>query len=110
MSDFVYDLTSLNFPKADLVAMPGGRDPANYVNAADWNKESQAIVDLRTALRAGKWHGLVEQTTTPTTPASGTVMLFSRATPDAETPDIRTQLCALFADGSVIVICEGDSR
>lgn len=110
MPDFVYDNTSLNYPKSDLTALPGGADATKYIQASDWNAESQAIVDLRSALKAGKWHGLTEQGSTPATPSRGNVVLFTRASPGTVSPNVFTQLCILFADGTVAVIAEGDPR
>ena len=63
MSHFVYDQTSLFYPKTDLTPVPVGADPTKYVAALDWNTGMQACVDLRDALLHGQFFGF--------TPGSG---------------------------------------
>lgn len=65
MPHFVYDNTSLDFPKTDLAPIPSGADATQYVAASDWNKLCQAVADLKTQLRGAKWYGLEEQASDP---------------------------------------------
>ncbi len=57
MTHFVYDDTSLRYPKTDLVPLDD-EDETKYVFAIDWNSTCQALDDVKAQLRAGKWFGL----------------------------------------------------
>jgi len=65
VSHFVYDNTSLSYPKTDLQDVPPGADPTKYVAAEDWNLANQAAVDLRDAVRNGRWYGFAAQSSDP---------------------------------------------
>ena len=69
MTDFVYDTVLLPFPKTDLTALPGGADPTQYLTADQWNALCQAVVDLKSAVRGGKFYELA--TNADATPADG---------------------------------------
>jgi hypothetical protein len=53
MPNFVTDLTSLPFPKADAGPLKGTDDPSKSVVAEEWNTVCRALLDLRDALLAG---------------------------------------------------------
>lgn len=65
MSNFVYDNTSLAYPKTDLNPLPAGANETQWVQAIDWNTLNQAVVDIRGVLRSGKWYGLEAQASDP---------------------------------------------
>lgn len=66
MTDFVYDGTALPSGKTDARPLTG---PAGEsVTATEWNTVMQAAVDLRDAVTAGDYHGLVSA---PSVTASG---------------------------------------
>lgn len=65
MPHFVYDNTNLDFPKNDLNALPVGADAAQYVVASNWNTLCQAVVDVKSQLRGGKFFGLEAQASDP---------------------------------------------
>lgn len=69
MSDFVYDATALPSGKSDARPLTGPAE--NHVTAAEWNTVMQAIVDLRDAVLAGNYHGLVSDPTAPLPGALG---------------------------------------
>lgn len=56
MTDFVYDGTPLPNGKVDRFPSPGPTD--QYVVAAEWNTSMQAMLDLRTAILNGQYHGM----------------------------------------------------
>lgn len=60
MPNFVYDATSLPYPKQDSRALLGGEDPNKNVLASEWNTLNQAAADLRAALLAGKYWALAD--------------------------------------------------
>ncbi len=57
MSDFVYDSTTLPTGKSDARALTG--PAAQSITAAEWNSVMAAISDLRDAVTAGDYHGIV---------------------------------------------------
>lgn len=65
---YVYDNTSLNFPKSDFSPLPAGADATKWVRAEDWNSTNQAVQDIRSVLYSAKWYGLEEQVSAPSPP------------------------------------------
>ncbi len=65
MTNFIYDNTTLAYPKTDLNPIPPGGNPAQYFVASNWNDLAQAVVDLRDVIRSGKYHGFTEQSSDP---------------------------------------------
>ena len=65
MTNFIYDNTSLNGNKVDLIPIPGTANPQNYCQASDWNPAIQAQYDARGAIINGKYHGLAQQASDP---------------------------------------------
>lgn len=65
MPDFVYDLLTLPTPKTNRAAIPAGEDPTKWVSATDWNLVAQACLDLRAAIRTGRFFGFAAQATAP---------------------------------------------
>jgi len=57
MSNFVYDNTSLVFPKTNLFTVPPGGDPGQYLAAGDWNTAMQALLDVRGGLLNAQYFG-----------------------------------------------------
>ena len=53
-----------NWPKADLNPI-GTADPTKNIQAVDWNALAQALTDIQTWERAGKWTGFAPQTSDP---------------------------------------------
>ena len=51
MSNFIYDATSLPFPKSPLKPVPAGADVSRYNRSVDWNTVCQALVDVQGYLR-----------------------------------------------------------
>ncbi len=69
MTDFVYDGTALPSGKTDARPLTG---PAGEsVTATEWNTVMQASVDLRDAVTAGDYHGLVSAPSVPVSGAAG---------------------------------------
>lgn len=99
MADFVYDGTELPL-KSDLKKLGPGQDPTKHVQASDWNKLSQAAVDLRQAVTAGRHFGLAAQGAPPAPPPAGAVLLFCRVAGDV------LELCALFPSGAIAVVAQ----
>jgi len=64
MSNFVYDNTSLAYPKTNLFPL-GGADHNKYIIDTDWNSAMQASVDLRGAIVNGKFFGFSPQSSDP---------------------------------------------
>jgi hypothetical protein len=62
MADFVYNNVPLSFPKADGISPPSGASAANYIYANDWNIVNQSLLDIKGAITAGTYHGLVNST------------------------------------------------
>ena len=69
MTSFVYDGTAVPDGKSDLRPLTG--TPSKYVTAAEWNTVMQALEDLRSAILAGNYHGLVSDPAAPVSPAVG---------------------------------------
>lgn len=65
MTNFVYDNTTLNFPKSDFAPLPVGADATKYVRSSDWNTTNQALIDVKSVFRGAKWYGLEEQVSDP---------------------------------------------
>ena len=68
MTNFVYDLTTLNGDKINLSDIPIGADPKQYLQATyqgDWNDTVQAIYDLRGVLWGGVFYGLTPKSHDP---------------------------------------------
>ena len=65
MSNFILDGTPLPTPKTDLIPVPVGADLTKYINAANWNTVCQGLIDARTELTAGMYHGLTPQVADP---------------------------------------------
>ena len=65
MPNFIYDDTALTASKSDLVAVPVGADPDKYVDAADWNLQRAALLDIQTVLRGATWTGLGQNVADP---------------------------------------------
>lgn len=61
MPDFVYDNGTLAGNKVDLTDPPEGANPQNYCISSEWNALCQAVIDVRTAVLSGKYHGLALQ-------------------------------------------------
>lgn len=78
MSNFVYDNTSLAFPKTDLSPLPPGANANEYIVSTDWNTLAQATVDLRDSVRAGKYFGFVAQASDPNPTAYASSWLWVR--------------------------------
>lgn len=77
MSHFVYDGTSLAYPKADDVPLAISDDPTKFVQASEWNLLNQAVVDLRDVITLGKYHGFTAQALDPT-PVGVAAYIWSR--------------------------------
>lgn len=58
MSNFVDDMTDLDFPKFELNPFSG--DPSRAVSAENWNKACQAMLDLRAAVIDGGGGGVLD--------------------------------------------------
>lgn len=85
MSNFVYDNTSLNFPKSDLVPLTVGADPDKFIVSADWNILCQAVIDLRGALTSSEYIQFTEAASVPGgDPVAGKARLWVKA----ETPNV----------------------
>lgn len=69
MSDFVYDNTTLPTGKVDAAPLVG--NAINAIVATEWNSVMQAITDTRSAIQAGKYHGLVSDPTAAVSPSTG---------------------------------------
>lgn len=59
-----------NQPKVDLIALPGGANPVNFGQAADWNQIYTALADIQNWERAqvagkGIWRGIAPSTADP---------------------------------------------
>lgn len=65
MPNYVYNNTSLPFPKTDLVPLQGGADETKYIVGADWNTLCQAVEDQKGVLRGAIWYGLTAQASDP---------------------------------------------
>jgi hypothetical protein len=65
MTNFIYDNTSLAFPKSDFSPLPVGANPVQWIVAANWNQLAQAVIDLRDGIRAAKYLGFTEQASDP---------------------------------------------
>jgi hypothetical protein len=64
-ADFVLNNTSLTTSKQDLFPLQPGSNPNNFVTASDYNAATQASLDLRSALTAGSYHGLLSLSSDP---------------------------------------------
>ncbi len=73
MSDFVYDNTAIPEGKSD--AAPLSVAPNKGITAAEWNLTMQAIKDLRTAILAGDYHGLVDAAAALSSAGNGRITL-----------------------------------
>jgi hypothetical protein len=65
VTHYIYDNTTLDFPKTDLNVLPPAANPAQYVVASNWNKAMQALEDVKGQLRGAKWFGLQAQSSDP---------------------------------------------
>jgi hypothetical protein len=72
MPNFVYDNTSLAFPKTNLFPLQSGADPTKYIVDTNWNDLCQGVVDLRGAIKQGKYFGFAPQASDPNPLAGGT--------------------------------------
>jgi hypothetical protein len=79
MTNFVYDNTSLAYPKTNLNSLPAGANPTQYVQDSDWNTLNQAVVDVKNVLRGAKFYGLENQGSDPA-PAGITSYLWLSST------------------------------
>lgn len=65
MPNFVYDSTSLYYPKTNFAPLPAGADSTKWVSETDWNTAMQAIVDVRGVLLGGRFLGFETQASDP---------------------------------------------
>lgn len=65
MPNFIYNNTTLPYPKTNLAALPSGADPNEYVQDTDWNTLNQAVTDIKSVLRGSLWYGVAPQGSDP---------------------------------------------
>lgn len=58
MTNFIYDNTTLPYPKEDFGTLPIGADPKKWGRAIDWNTVCQGLVDVQTFCRGAAWLGV----------------------------------------------------
>lgn len=73
MSEFVFAGGTTGPTKEDLSGLGLGQNLVNFEMAAEYNQLLQYLTDLKTALLAGKWHGLqnLGATALPSPPSGG---------------------------------------
>src|SRR5579859_396456 len=62
---FIYDNTTLPFPKIPLNPLPIGASPVNFNRTVDWNILCQALIDVQSFCRGANWLGASLQATDP---------------------------------------------
>lgn len=75
-TDFVFDNLALPSLKTDKKAVPAGEDVTKWWASVDANGYRSIVSSVRTAIRAGQWHGLVDNPDAPLS-ASGSVLFRS---------------------------------
>lgn len=74
MSNFVYDVVTLNGSKANRAPLPGGEDPNKWIQAAeDWNPTIAALYDIRGAILSNLFFGVDRQGSAPIVPTGGSI-------------------------------------
>ncbi len=79
---FIYDNTSLPFPKTNRAPIPGGELSSKWVQDLDWNTVCQALIDVQTFCRGAAWLGMVPTATNPA-PSGVTDYVWIRSTDGA---------------------------
>lgn len=71
MSNFVYDVVTLNGNKQDRSQIPAGENPNAWIQSTDWNPVVQSEYDIRGAIINNRFLGLQQLADEPNVPTGG---------------------------------------
>lgn len=71
MSNFVYDVVTLNGNKQDRTQIPAGENPNAWIQSSDWNPVVQSEYDIRGAIINNRFLGFQQLADEPNVPTDG---------------------------------------